>query len=81
MTLDTARLRIRELTPADAPFILALLNDPDFIRNIGDRNSAHDEFTIARLPHLEAGGAFFDVLAVPSEEVAALTDQRKLPGR
>jgi RimJ/RimL family protein N-acetyltransferase len=31
-------LRIRELTPADAPFILALLNDPDFIRNIGDRN-------------------------------------------
>ena len=37
MTLDTARLRIRELTPADAPFILALLNDPDFIRNIGDR--------------------------------------------
>lgn len=38
MTLATARLRIRELTPADAPFILALLNDPDFIRNIGDRN-------------------------------------------
>jgi RimJ/RimL family protein N-acetyltransferase len=38
VTLDTARLRIRELTPADAPFILALLNDPDFIRNIGDRN-------------------------------------------
>lgn len=37
MTLDTARLRIRELTPADAPFMLALLNDPDFIRNIGDR--------------------------------------------
>jgi len=38
VTLDTERLRIRELTPADAPFILALLNDPDFIRNIGDRN-------------------------------------------
>lgn len=50
-------------------------------RNVGDRNSTHDEFTIARLPNLEAGGVFFDVLAVPGEEVAALTDQRKLPGR
>jgi RimJ/RimL family protein N-acetyltransferase len=38
VTLETARLRIRELTPADAPFILALLNDPSFIQNIGDRN-------------------------------------------
>ena len=38
MTLETLRLRIRELTPADAPFILTLLNDPDFLRNIGDRN-------------------------------------------
>ena len=35
--MQTLRLRIRELTPADAPFILTLLNDPDFIRNIGDR--------------------------------------------
>lgn len=49
-------------------------------RNIGDRNSTHDEFTLARLPNLEAGGVFFDVLAVPAEDVAALTDQRKLPG-
>lgn len=38
MTLETRRLRIRELAPADAPFILTLLNDPDFLRNIGDRN-------------------------------------------
>jgi len=28
---------LRQLTPADAPFILELLNDPDFIRFIGDR--------------------------------------------
>ena len=35
--LITPRLIVRELTPADAPFILALLNDPSFIRNIGDR--------------------------------------------
>jgi RimJ/RimL family protein N-acetyltransferase len=31
------RLLLRELTLADAPFILALLNDPDFHRYIGDR--------------------------------------------
>jgi RimJ/RimL family protein N-acetyltransferase len=33
----TERLNIRELEPGDAPFILTLLNDPSFIRNIGDR--------------------------------------------
>jgi RimJ/RimL family protein N-acetyltransferase len=34
---ETSRLRLRHLTPHDAPFILELLNEPDFIRNIGDR--------------------------------------------
>ena len=29
---------LRQFTVADAPFILALLNDPAFIRYIGDRN-------------------------------------------
>ncbi len=31
------RLELRELTIADAPFIVELLNDPDFHRYIGDR--------------------------------------------
>jgi [ribosomal protein S5]-alanine N-acetyltransferase len=35
--LETDRLRLRHLSSADAPFMLELLNDPDFIRNIGDR--------------------------------------------
>lgn len=35
--LETARLRLRHLSSADAPFMLELLNDPDFIRNIADR--------------------------------------------
>jgi [ribosomal protein S5]-alanine N-acetyltransferase len=38
--LDTERLRLRELSPssdADAAFIMRLLNEPSFIRNIGDR--------------------------------------------
>lgn len=37
MILRTARVRLRELVPEDAPFILTLLNDPAFIAHIGDR--------------------------------------------
>jgi RimJ/RimL family protein N-acetyltransferase len=37
MVLATARLRLRHLRAADSPFILALVNDPDWIRFIGDR--------------------------------------------
>lgn len=36
-TLETERLILRPLTEADAAFMLELLNDPAFIRNIGDR--------------------------------------------
>lgn len=35
--LETGRLTLRQLTTADAPLILALLNDPDFLRFVGDR--------------------------------------------
>jgi RimJ/RimL family protein N-acetyltransferase len=35
--LETARLRLRRLTPDDAPFILELLNDPLFVRFVGDK--------------------------------------------
>lgn len=34
---QTPRLVLRELTLADAAFILRLLNEPSFIQNIGDR--------------------------------------------
>jgi RimJ/RimL family protein N-acetyltransferase len=36
--LTTARLHVRPLTLDDAPFIVELLNDAAFIRNIGDRH-------------------------------------------
>lgn len=36
-TLLTQRLRLRPLDEGDAAFILELLNDPDFIRQIADR--------------------------------------------
>jgi RimJ/RimL family protein N-acetyltransferase len=35
--LETKRLELRRLTPADAPFILELLNDPLFLRFVGDK--------------------------------------------
>ncbi len=35
--LSTPRLSIRELVAEDAPFIVQLLNDPAFIRYIGDK--------------------------------------------
>lgn len=35
---ETARLRLRHFTDDDATFIVALLNDPDWVRFIGDRN-------------------------------------------
>jgi len=35
---ETARLRLRELTAEDAAFILELVNEPAWLRFIGDRN-------------------------------------------
>ncbi|HEX2190623.1 MAG TPA: GNAT family N-acetyltransferase [Longimicrobiaceae bacterium] len=35
--IRTARLALRRLSLADAEFILELVNDPDWLRNIGDR--------------------------------------------
>jgi len=34
---QTARLTLRRFAPGDAAFILRLLNEPSFLRNIGDR--------------------------------------------
>ena len=34
---DGERIRLRQLGEADAPFLLELLNDPDWLRYIGDR--------------------------------------------
>ena len=35
--ISTARLDLREVADEDAPFVLALYTDPDFLANIGDR--------------------------------------------
>ncbi len=36
--LETERLRLRELTLTDAPFIVELVNSPGWLKYIGDRN-------------------------------------------
>lgn len=35
--IETERLNLRELTEADAAFVLEILNDPGFVRFVGDR--------------------------------------------
>jgi RimJ/RimL family protein N-acetyltransferase len=35
--LETDRLVLRQLSPDDAAFVFDLVNDPDWLRNIGDR--------------------------------------------
>lgn len=39
--IESARLRLREIHGEDAPLILELLTDPDFMANVGDRG-VHD---------------------------------------
>ena len=41
IVIEAPRLRLREMTVADAPFILEVLTDPDFVANVGDRG-VHD---------------------------------------
>lgn len=41
--LQTQRLTLRELTEKDAPLMLAVLSDPDFLRNVGDRGVRTEE--------------------------------------
>lgn len=41
MIVRTSRLSLRLLTPADADFVIELVNDPAWLRYIGDRN-IHD---------------------------------------
>jgi ribosomal-protein-alanine N-acetyltransferase len=50
--LETRRLRLRKLSLRDAPFIVELLNDEDFLRFIGDRGVRDEE---GALDYLQEG--------------------------
>lgn len=59
--LETERLTLRELCVDDAPFMLALLNDPDFLSSIGDRNvrtldEAREHIEEKYVEHYECNG-------------------------
>lgn len=41
--IQTPRLRLRWITKNDAPLMLAVWNDPDFIRHVGDRGIRSEE--------------------------------------
>ena len=47
MVLETSRLLLRELGDDDAPFILGLLNEPSFLRFIGDKGVRTVEDAVA----------------------------------
>jgi hypothetical protein len=62
-------------------------HDYRFFRNVGERNSTNDAFTLAEVQTLDEGGVFFDVLAVPrasarlarAEEAIAAANTRSHP--
>jgi RimJ/RimL family protein N-acetyltransferase len=60
--LETERIRLRTLTPADAPLLLDLDSDPEVMRYITDGVPATAEDVAAYLPrvlrHYETGGDF-----------------------
>ncbi|QDO93338.1 GNAT family N-acetyltransferase [Formosa sediminum] len=65
---STARLHLDELNTSDAPFILELLNTPNWLKFIGDRNirtveDAEDYITNYHIKnYLENGFGFYKVL-------------------
>jgi RimJ/RimL family protein N-acetyltransferase len=76
LVLETARLRLRRLTPDDAPFMLELLNDPSFLRNIGDRGvrdleAARRYVTDGAVASHEKHGYGFDLVELKSTREAA----------
>ena len=44
MLIETTRLRLREITRDDAPFLCELMNEPEYIANVADRGiRTHDD--------------------------------------
>ena len=73
-TLATERLELRRVTEGDAPFILALLNEPAFLRFVGDRNvhTLEDAATYIRdrmLASYAAHGFGFEVMQLRGTDI------------
>ncbi|HEX5461715.1 MAG TPA: GNAT family N-acetyltransferase [Steroidobacteraceae bacterium] len=74
--IETARLRLREMADDDAPFILEVLTDPDFVANVGDRG-VH-ELAGARRYILEGPGASYGKYGFGLYLVERLADRAPL---
>lgn len=57
--LQTNRLLLREFEPTDSEFIIELVNDPDWIKNIMDKNIHTKEAALAYIEVLREGYSKF----------------------
>jgi len=57
IVIETERLLLRRLTEADAPFLLALLTDADFLLQVGDRG-VHDHEDARRYAREGPGASY-----------------------
>lgn len=87
--LITSRLTVRRLTDADAPFILALVNEPSFIRNIGDRGvrtlqGAREYLALGPMASYERFGHGLCLVELPAERrpigMCGILQREELPG-
>ena len=73
MVCTSERLQLRYLVDTDAAFILELLTDPDFIRNIGDRGVSSLETAreyIATVPRASYARFGFGLFLVQLQDLA-----------
>ena len=79
MILASERLYIRELTLKDAPFFYELVNDPDWIRFIGDRNvqtiADAEDYLENRIfkSYATSGFGFYAVVLKSTNEVVGIS--------
>jgi len=79
MLLDTQRLIIRKLTLEDAPFFYELVNDPDWIRFIGNRNvrtiDDAEDYLENRIfkSYQDSGFGFYAVVLKSTHEVIGIS--------
>lgn len=73
--LETERLTLREITTEDAEFIYNLLNDPDFLRYIGDRKvknleDAKEYISKKMIPNYETFGFGFYLTILRENDIS-----------
>jgi FkbM family methyltransferase len=65
--MSAEQLSRQGATPDDVE-VLMRRHDYRFFRNVGERNSAHDRFELIEITSLRESGAFYDVLAIATDD-------------